>query len=378
MRESSRVLLWMCVFLVVVVAVCALLFDPLRQAFIANQIFNSMILGVLLVGITINFRQVSTLGPASVWIESFREESSKLSVESRPRLLAPMAKLLSSIHQTGFRVSALTVRSMLEAIRMRLDESRDLSRYMIGLLVFLGLLGTFWGLLDTVRSVGGVISGLSLGEDVAATFEGLKSDLKAPLSGMGTAFSSSLFGLGGALVLGFLDLQAGHAQNRFYNQLEEWLSELIHLPSGGGLTVEGEQSLPRYVEALLEQTADNLDKLQRAMARGEDDRRVGQNTLREFAERLAELSDQMRGDQKLVAGLTQSQAEMRPALERLASGWGSDEVTREHLRSLDTGLARLAEELSLGRRELAEELRSELRLLTRTVAQAADANRRVD
>lgn len=372
MSKSSRVLIWMLIFLSVVGGISYVLFDPLRNAFLANQIFNGTILGVLVVGIVINLRQVISLRPAATWIEAFKSpESAKLS-KHPPRLLTSMAKLLSGIHRREFRLSAMAMRSLLDGVRLRLDESRDLSHYMIGLLIFLGLLGTFWGLLETVGSVAQVISGLSAGGgDLGATFEELKSNLHGPLSGMGTAFSSSLFGLAGALILGFLDLQAGHAQNRFYNQLEEWLSELAQLPSGS-LLAEGEQSLPHYIEALLEQTADNLNSLQRTLVRGEDDRRAGQARLLDLTEKLSELTDQMRTEQKLLINLTKNQMELQPAIARIAegnaSGWTADDEIRDHLRNLDLTAARLADELGRGRAELLEEIRGEMRLLARVLS----------
>jgi hypothetical protein len=370
--ESNRVLVWMLIFLGAVAGVSVLLFDPLRSAFLANQIFNGMILGVLVVGIIVNFRQVISLNPASNWINAFRRPNSGVSVDDPPRVISSMAKLLSGVHKAGFRLSAMTMRSLLDGVRLRLDESRDLSRYIIGLLIFLGLLGTFWGLLETIASVAGVIGGLSTDTgDLGDTFNQLKSNLQGPLSGMGTAFSSSLFGLAGSLVVGFLDLQAGHAQNRFYNHLEEWLSELAHLPSGS-LTIEGEQAVPHYIEALLEQTADNLDNLQRTMVRGEDDRRSGQNRLLELTEKLAELTDQMRTEQKLLVSLTKNQMDLQPAIARLAEGatggWDAEEQIRDHLRNLDITTSRLADQLVSGRNDLLEQLRGEIRLLARVLS----------
>jgi hypothetical protein len=370
--ESNRVLVWMLVFLGAVAGVSVLLFDPLRHAFLANQIFNGMILGVLVVGIIVNFRQVISLNPALNWINAFRRPDSGISVQNPPRVISSMAKLLSGVHKAGFRLSAMTMRSLLDGVRLRLDESRDMSRYIIGLLIFLGLLGTFWGLLETIASVAGVIGGLSTDTgDLGETFNQLKSNLQGPLSGMGTAFSSSLFGLAGSLVVGFLDLQAGHAQNRFYNHLEEWLSELAHLPSGS-LTIEGEQVVPHYIEALLEQTADNLDNLQRTMVRGEDDRRSGQNRLLELTEKLAELTDQMRTEQKLLVSLTKNQMDLQPAIARLAEGatggWAAEEQIRDHLRNLDITTSRLADQLVSGRNDLLEQIRGEIRLLARVLS----------
>jgi hypothetical protein len=366
--DSQRMLIWMTLFLAAVVAVCVALFPPLRSAFLANEIFNGMIIGVLVIGIAINFWQVSMLEPAAKWI---KHSERGVSPEHAPRLLTPMAKMFSGRDQEGFRLSAMAMRSLLDGIRLRLDESRDISRYMIGLLIFLGLLGTFWGLLDTIVGVGHVIAGLSTGTgDLSGVFEELKRNLQGPLLGMGTAFSSSLFGLGGALILGVLDLQAGHTQNRFYNYLEEWLSGMTHLPSGK-LALDGEQPLPTYIEALLEQTADNLNQLQRTMARGEDDRRATQASLVKLTEQLAELTDQMRSEQKLLLSLAKNQTDLQPMMAELAhqvatSLTGYEEM-RDHLRNVDVALARLLEEVSAARHQFADEFRNEIRLLAQSI-----------
>lgn len=218
------------IYLAVVAGVCALLFVPLKAAFMANWGFNLLILGALAVGIGINMHQILRLEPEINWMKIFRTGDLGLSVATPPTLLKPLTKHLSDIHRDRFRLSALSLRTVLEGIRGHLDESREISRYMIGLLIFLGLLGTFWGLLQTIGAVGQVIGGLEVGtRDFVATFETLKAGLQEPLGGMGTAFSSSLFGLGGSLVLGFIDIQAGHAQNRFFNEMEEWLSSVTQL-----------------------------------------------------------------------------------------------------------------------------------------------------
>ncbi|WP_242476984.1 flagellar motor protein MotA [Halochromatium glycolicum] len=229
MSNPNHALFWMAVYLAVVAGVVALLFAPLQEAFLANWGFNSLILGVLGIGLLINVRHVMVLHPEIAWIKHFRTGNIEL-LEKHPRLMKPLARHLHGRRKDRFRLSALSLRTVLDGIRARLDESREISRYVIGLLIFLGLLGTFWGLLDTVGSVGQVIAGLDVsGGAVDEVFTTLKTGLEAPLAGMGTAFSSSLFGLGGSLVLGFLDLQAAHAQNRFFNDLEEWLSGLTQL-----------------------------------------------------------------------------------------------------------------------------------------------------
>ncbi len=230
MSNTRQSLFWMAVYLVVVAGICALLFLPLKTAFLANWGFNTLIFAVLMVGIGINFRQVLVLNTEIRWIKVFRTGETGLSVEQEPRLLKPLARHISGLRKDRFRLSALSLRTVLGGIRERLDESREISRYLIGTLIFLGLLGTFWGLLGTIAAVGQVIDGLDVGShDFVTVFGNLKAGLQAPLSGMGTAFSSSLFGLGGSLVLGFLDIQAGHAQNRFFNGLEEWLSGVTQL-----------------------------------------------------------------------------------------------------------------------------------------------------
>ncbi|MGD2081454.1 MAG: flagellar motor protein MotA [Chromatiales bacterium] len=230
MSNPRHSLVWMGIYLAVVAVICALLFAPLRDAFLANWAFNGLILGVLLVGVAINIRQVAVLDTEIRWIKLFRTGEAGLSVAEEPRLLKPLAKHLSGRRKDRFRLSALSLRTVLDGIRQRLDESREISRYIIGTLIFLGLLGTFWGLLGTIAAVGQVIAGLEMGtRDFGAVFLDLKAGLQRPLAGMGTAFSSSLFGLGGSLVLGFVDIQAGHAQNRFFNGLEEWLSGVTQL-----------------------------------------------------------------------------------------------------------------------------------------------------
>lgn len=371
MKYTTRILFWMTLFLLAVGAVCTLLFQPLRTAFLANPVFNGMILGVFGLGILTNYRQVVTVIPAGKWIERFRRGDKTAAEVKPPAMLIPMATMLTSRRGEGLSLSTLSMNSLLDGIRSRLDESRDVSRYLTGLLIFLGLLGTFWGLLDALSRVGKVIDALSIaGGDISAVFEELKRGLGGPLHGMGIAFSSSLFGLAGSLVLGFLDLQAGHAQNRFYKDLEEWLSGLTQL-SGGGLVGEGEQPLPLYTETLLEQTAENLDKLQRVMARGSEERQAASAQFQTLTAQIAELTEQIRSERKLLLGLAKSQTELPPALNALvtsASGWGLDEDTRQHIRNADATLNRLAEELTASRTQLVEELRSEIRLVSRAIA----------
>lgn len=375
MTRPRRFLVRMIVFLVAVIVVAGAVFVPLYQHFMTNPFLNGLIIGVFLIGIIFNFRQVLMLYPEVAWIESFRKNQAPLSAPKQPRLLSPMATMLGE-RRDRLSLSTISMRSLLDGISSRLDESRDISRYTIGLLIFLGLLGTFWGLLGTMASIRDVIGSLSAGSgDIVTLFNDLKKGLESPLSGMGTAFSSSLFGLAGSLILGFLDLQANQAQNRFYNELEEWLSSLTRL-SSGVLAAEGEQSVPVYVQALLEQTAESLENLQRTLARGEDSRIAVNNSLMTLGDQLTTLVDHMRVEQSLMRTLAESHVELKTILTKVtdvsARTGGLDEATRAHIRNLDVHVGRLVEELAVGREELVSQMRSEIKLLARTMAARAE------
>ena len=222
--SSPMVFFWsQIIFLIMIGFLVAILYRQFADAFNANRGLNGLILFVLAIGILLAINQVLRLRPEVSWINSFRQGSDRMRATRNPTLLAPMRVMLS--RKQSMSLSTTSFRSILDSIATRLDESRDTSRYMIGLLVFLGLLGTFWGLLETIGSINTVIQSLDAGSgNTSDVLQELKDGLEAPLSGMGTAFSSSLFGLAGSLVLGFLDLQAGRAQNRFYTELENWLS----------------------------------------------------------------------------------------------------------------------------------------------------------
>lgn len=375
MTRPRRYLLRMLVFLAAVIAVAAALSPLLINAFLASPALNGFIIGVLVIGIGYIFRQVILLGPEAEWIETFRLGQAAATSTSGPRLLAPFAVAIGD--RKRIALSPMAMRSMLDGIGARLDEFREISRYLIGLLIFLGLLGTFWGLLGTIAAVRDVIGGLSAGDgDINTTFQNLKTGLQAPLSGMGTSFSSSLFGLAGSLVLGFLDLQAGQAQNRFYNELEDWLAGHMRLGSSPSLG-ESETPVPAYLQALIEQTSDNLENLQRTLARNDEARRGGETSLLTLAEKIGALSDQMRTEQQLMIRLAEGQMEIRPVLSRLSdviasNSGGLDEATRSHIRNLDVYLARLLEDNASGRTQVIQELRSEIRLLARTIAALAE------
>ena len=376
MTRPHHYLVRMLLFLVAVGGVGFMLFMSFRDAFMANPALNGLIVGVLFIGILYNFSQVIRLYPEVTWIENFRDSVTNSEARARhaqsamPKLLAPMAAMVGN--RDRFALSTAAMRTLLDGIASRLDESRDTSRYTIGLLIFLGLLGTFWGLLGTVSSISDVIGTLSVnGGEAGAIFAELKRGLQAPMEGMGTAFSSSLFGLAGSLVLGFLDLQANQAQNRFYNDLEEWLSTVTRL-SSGAIGNDGDQSVTTYVQALLEQTAESLENLQRTLTRGEESRMMVDGHLINVGDKLEILTDHMRTQQSLMRNLAETQVELKPILAQLATGsndaGGLDDASRIHLRNLDVYVTRLVEELKTGREDTTQQIRSEIKLLARLVA----------
>ncbi|TRL32053.1 flagellar motor protein MotA [Rhizobium straminoryzae] len=316
--------LWtMVLFLIIIGFIVAILYRQAHTAFVTNPGLNGLILGVLAIGVLLIFSQVISLIPEVRWFNSFRAAGSADRVGRQPRLLAPMASLLGRSQRLA--LSATVLRSILDSIGTRLDESRDISRYLIGLLVFLGLLGTFWGLIGTIGSISEVIQGLDPNSgnnsDILAA---LKSGLTAPLSGMGTAFSSSLLGLSSSLILGFLDLQAGRAQNRFYTELENWLSSVTdvstELPVSG--PVAGDNASDE-----LRRVADQLRKLIAAQTKGEAaQHEKSLAAMNNLAEGIQGLVKNMRNEQQMLRDWIEAQQEeakaMRRTLDRLSDKIG--------------------------------------------------------
>jgi hypothetical protein len=371
--SSPRIFLFrMLVFLVLAALLAVLLHRQIWSAFLANPALNGVILGTLAVGILMSIRQVIRLFPEVRWVNNFRRGDPGLAVNRPPVLLAPMATLLGGERKGRMAISQQMMRGILDSIGTRLDESREIARYLTGLLVFLGLLGTFWGLLETIGAIGNVISSLEVGGDSGRVFEDLKSGLAAPQSGMGIAFSSSLFGLAGSLILGFLDLQAGQAQNRFYTDLEDWLSTTVrdlraddgtgttrvgeYLPStlvdefaaaidrfentlktrggGGGADATSmagltavvhrlEQSLKplgKMPEIPVEQITAAVERLERAVEDSGGQRAT--NAMVKLAESLQSLVQHMRNEQQMLRDWVEAQADqqndIRELLKRLA------------------------------------------------------------
>jgi hypothetical protein len=366
-----------------VAAVGFLLQDQLLIAFKTNVFINSVIFAALIIGVLHNFGQVSRLWPEISWINGFRRADPSFNPVNlpTPRLLAPMAMMLAD-RRGPVSLSPAGTRAILDSVDSRLEESREISGYLTRLLVFLGLLGTFWGLMLTVTSLGDTIRTIpATTGDTMSAFGELQKGIEGPLAGMGTAFSSSLFGLTGSLVLGFLHLQASQAQNRFYNKLEDWLSTITRL--GGASPLEGDGApMPQYMGALLEQTAESLDGLQRTLAKQEDRRTSAEQTLMQLSQRLQLLADSMQTETKLMMKLAEGQTELKPVIERLARSLeghgptGMGDTATQHLRNLDVSARRLLEEATEGRAQFLTELRNELKLVSKTIAALADERRR--
>lgn len=295
------------VFLVLAGFLAYILHRQIWTAFLANPGLNALIGGVLLIGTVLAVRQVQRLFREVRWVNALPYRSDDEG--PAPVLLAPMAALLMN-RTSRSALSIATFRSLLDSIAARLDESREIVRYLTGLLVFLGLLGTFWGLIETVGSVGRIIQTLRTGSEAAVLFDELKTALAAPLSGMGVSFSSSLFGLAGSLILGFLDLQAGQAQSRFYTELEDWLAAST---DAGSLDQGSRAGLPNEVAVA-------LDRLAGAITDGASGRAATQ-AMANLAEGVQGLVQHMRAEQQMIRDWVEAQAvrdrELRQVLERV-------------------------------------------------------------
>ncbi len=335
--RPERSIVWMLIVLAQAAIVAALFWQPLTAAFLFNPWFNGVIVAVFALGVLVAMFQVLRLKREIRWLEAF----SRRAAARPPVLLAPLAHQLESLQAQNAALTPTAARAILDGVQIRLEEQRDLSRYLTGLLVFLGLLGTFWGLIGTIRAVAEIIQSLSVEGDAAQIFATLKAHIEAPLAAMGTAFSTSLFGLAGSLLLGLLDLQAGHAVNRFYNELEEWLAGQVRVI--GVLGADEEAPSAAYLTALLAQTAEQLEKLRRIV-------QVQASEQHGVAAQLTELNAQM---SKLIAQMSRETREV----EAIAD-----------LQSEIQALIRQVAQLPTQQREAFEEVRAELHLLVRALS----------
>jgi hypothetical protein len=308
----------MLVFLILCGLIAFVLQRQILNAFQANPWLNGLIVGVLIIGIILSFHQVIRLFREVSWVNGFRRADPGIAVARAPKLLAPMAAMLGAERVGRVAISAQTMRAFLDSLATRLDESRDISRYLTGLLVFLGLLGTFWGLIETVGSVGGIINNLKVGGDADTVFDALKEGLAAPLGGMGISFSSSLFGLAGSLILGFLDLQTSQAQNRFYTNFEDWLATTVEDLGAGMAGVAA--ALPTGV-------IDAVDRLRLSIG----DAGAGKATtaaMANLAEAIQGLVQHMRTEQQMIRDWAEAQAKVNGDIRRFLEILAREPVDR--------------------------------------------------
>ncbi|WP_438996350.1 MotA/TolQ/ExbB proton channel family protein [Candidatus Puniceispirillum sp.] len=337
--DPRRYLVRMFLFLVAVSIIAGLLHEPLSVAFLGNAALNGMILLALALGIVYIIRQNLRLVPERKWITAVQETSKLDPPGARPILLATVYAMLADSRQDT-QLSALSMRSVLDGVAARLDEGREISRYMIGLLVFLGLLGTFWGLLQTISAVGGVVNSIDANNsDFTAMMGQLRTGLDAPLSGMATAFSSSLFGLAGSLILGFLDLQLGQAMGRFFNELEDWLSAFARFNDNSPAQNGQPQSFGPLAHGMSEEAARALLSLSQAIAKGEDNREHLLDQVSRLNTNMASLAEMLADDRRL----------------------------RDHLVQLNTNITQLSEDLRNDRNRQTDVVASELRGLSSSI-----------
>ncbi len=358
--------------------VVVLALPRILPVFEANPYLNGFILFVFAIGVVACFWQVVQLFSSVRWIENFVSGGTEQEYLRAPRLLAPLATLLRS-RNVQMQISSSSTQSILESVATRVDEAREITRYIVKLLIFLGLLGTFYGLATTVPALVDTIRGLAPaeGESGVETFARLMSGLDAQLSGMGVAFGSSLLGLAGSLVVGLLELLAGHGQNRFYRELEEWLSSITRLAFSSG---EGEGSGEfSAATQILDHMLEQMNRMRQLFEHSEAGRAEVDNKLSSLAVSIERLTDRLAGNRPVNDALervAEGQERLVEVLSEREAGEGVDAESRMRLRSIDVQLLRILEEISAGRQETMAELRMDIAALSRLVAQGriADAD----
>jgi len=374
----SRYLAAMTIFLLAVAGVAAALIGRLQGAFQANPLLNALLIAVWVIGIIYIFVQTLRLSPEIKWVQEVQRNRLAAKDLEPPPLMGSLARLMES-RTTPLSLTPTALRAVLDGIAVRLDESREIARYFTGLLIFLGLLGTFWGLLKTVGSVGAVLNSLSVTADPTELFTNLKAGLEGPLSGMGTAFGSSLLGLAGSLVLGFLDLQMGQAQNRFFVDLENWL----FASAGANDRGLGEEASPLpVIQALVDRTAVNMDGFRQIMTESAEGRHQNAQAMWALGQKIDALVAAEKNQQQVIDSLLKQRAESDTALlaalnqiEQALSKGGDSSVETQvvgHLRAIETGIQQLVNDHDQTRARALEEARAEITRLARTLGIATD------
>jgi len=345
-------------------------FPRVAPVFLANPMLNGFILFVFLIGVFACFWQVFQLVTSVKWIETFVAEGKDNPTISAPRLLAPLAALLST-RAAKMQIGASSSRSILDSVGTRIDEARDITRYIVNLLIFLGLLGTFYGLATTVPALVETIRALAPanGESGIEVFGRLMSGLEKQLGGMGTAFASSLLGLAGSLVVGLLELFASHGQNRFYRELEEWLSTITRVGFSSGDTDGGEQGV---VAGVLDHMSEQMESMRTMFTQSDVSRALVDEKLSLLTASVERLTDRMAqniGGPEALDRVADGQDALVQLLTKQIEDGGAhvDAESRMRLRSIDVQLLRLLEEMSAGRQEVTSDLRSDLSALTKAI-----------
>ncbi|MBY0282195.1 MAG: flagellar motor protein MotA [Alphaproteobacteria bacterium] len=373
MSYIHRYFLRMGIFLSLVLVTVGVLFIPLSRIFFHNFALNIVILSCVGLGVFLSFYKLHRLQQEQNWLDSYELGKERFPNSPKAKILAPLSILLSDPSFNG-TLSPITARSVLSSVENRLDETRDLSRYLVGLLIFLGLLGTFWGLSETIGAITGVINGIDMGSgDVQNAFSHLKEGLQSPLSGMGMAFSSSMFGLASSLIIGFLDLQNTKASSEFFHNLEDRLA--INTKIGGASEAVAAGSGPAYSMGLLEQTVESMANLQNQMRRSEDNRLSVIKSMQTLNEKLALLADQITAHQTVIKKIAQNQVDLQENIIQMAknpAGGAHDEAIKHLLRNLDATSSKMLEELVEGRNRSTQELRTEIRVIARTLSAIAN------
>ncbi|MCJ7871253.1 biopolymer transporter ExbB [Marinovum sp. 2_MG-2023] len=338
--------------------------------FLSNPYLNGFIVLVFVIGVFATFWQVVTLIGSVRWIESFAAERDAGHVA--PRILAPLATLMRT-RGKRMQISATSSRSILDSVGQRIDEAREITRYIVSLLIFLGLLGTFYGLATTIPALVDTIRSLTPapGETGGQIFERLQQGLQSQLGGMGTAFASSLLGLAGSLVVGLLELFAGHGQNRFYRELEEWMSSITRLGYAGSGEGEG-GSDQQLLVAVVDHMSEQMESLQQMFAQSDESRAVVDDKLSILADSLERMTERLEAQSAPTTALTRLAEGQERLIEALESRTvnpegGIDAESRMRLRSIDVQMLRILEEMSAGRQESMAELRTDLSALTRAL-----------
>lgn len=362
------------IFLALLAGLIGWLFDPLMSVFKTNIVMNAAILGTLFTGISYTFYQLFLLRREQKWFLSFEQGRDRFPGIPKPVILRP---LNAFAHGKEANLNIFNRQSLLNSIDARLEELRNLNRYLIGLLIFLGLLGTFWGLSQTIGAIAGVVSGLDVGaNDIKEAFEALKVGLQSPLKGMGTAFSSSMFGLGSSLILGFLDLQVGKASQRFYQWLEERM--LILSQQQTESTALSHNGMA-YSQGMMEQTAENLSAIVQALQYHHENRLNVVRSVQQLTDKLANLADVLVNQKKQLEQMRQNNEQIQEMLRYMAAQSTGNSMAQvaqkltDHLASVDLNLAHLLEESIQGRQQLSHEVRSEIRMVAKTISALANS-----